>query len=403
MIETTKFGPLNGCRVLELGSTVAAPFCGRLLADFGAEVIKVEPADGDPVRSMGKRQEGKSLYAASIFRNKRLISVDLRTSDGQEVVKKLAARCDFLVENFRPGRMEKWGLGYDDLKRENPGIIFVRISGYGQTGLYRSRLGYGVTSEAVSGLRGITGDPDRPPPRIAVSLTDYITGLYGAFGAVMALHQRERTGQGQVIDAALCEGAFSFMEPHIPAYSNLGAIANRTGSRLPNHTPNNLYPTRGDGYIHIAAANQGTFKRLTTIMGMPLLADDQRFATGVDRSQNEDELDAIIAGWTREQDLTELEQSMIDAEIPAARIYTVADIFDDPHFRAREMLVEMPDEDLGTVTVTGIVPKLSGTPGAVRWVGRHIGEDTRSVLHEIAGLSDDEIARMEEAGTIVCR
>jgi crotonobetainyl-CoA:carnitine CoA-transferase CaiB-like acyl-CoA transferase len=388
--------------VVELGSTVAAPFCGRLLADFGAEVIKVEPIEGDPLRSMGRQHQGKSLYAANIFRNKRLISVDLRTPDGQEIVRKLAAACDILIENFRPGRLEEWGLGYDELSALNPGIIMVRISGYGQTGPYRTRLGYGVTAEAVSGLREITGDPDRPPPRIAISLTDDITGLYGALGAVMALLHRQQTGRGQVIDAALYEGAFSFMEPHIPAYSVLGAVAKRAGSALPNHSPNNLYPTSAGGHIHIAAANQGTFRRLAKLMGRPALVEDPRFATGIERGRNADELDSIVAAWTADKDLRELEKQLVEAEIPAARIYTVADIFDDPHFRARDMLLEMPDADLGQLTLPGIVPKLSETPGGVRWAGRRIGEDTRAVLAEVAGLSPDELKSLEAAGIIFC-
>ena len=402
MTDAASQGPLSGRRVVELGSTVAAPFCGRLLADFGAEVIKVEPIDGDPLRSMGRQHQGKSLYAANIFRNKRLISVDLRTPDGQEIVRKLAAACDILIENFRPGRLEEWGLGYDELSALNPGIIMVRISGYGQTGPYRTLLGYGVTAEAVSGLREITGDPDRPPPRIAISLTDDITGLYGALGAMMALLHRQQTGQGQVIDAALYEGAFSFMEPHIPAYSMLGEVAKRAGSALPNHSPNNLYPTSAGGYIHIAAANQGTFRRLAKLMGSPALVEDPRFATGIERGRNADELDAIVAAWTADKDLMELEKQLVEAEIPAARIYSVADIFEDPHFRARDMLLEMPDADFGQVTLPGIVPKLSQTPGGVRWTGRRIGEDTRAVLAEIAGMSQDEISSLETAGVIFC-
>jgi len=230
-------GPLAGTRVLELGSTVAGPFCGRLLADFGAEVIKIEPAEGDAVRTMGKRFHGKSLYAASIFRNKSLVCLDLREPRGQEIARKLAAKSDVLIENFRPGGLEKWGLGYDRLSAENPGLVMVRISGFGQDGPYGQRAGYGVIGEAVSGLRHVTGDPDRPPARIAVSLTDCITGLYGAFGATLALLARGKTGRGQVVDAALYECAFSFMEPHVPAYDKLGAVAMRTGSRLPDSTP----------------------------------------------------------------------------------------------------------------------------------------------------------------------
>jgi crotonobetainyl-CoA:carnitine CoA-transferase CaiB-like acyl-CoA transferase len=213
---------------------------------------------------------------------------------------------------------------------------------------------------------------------------------------------RQQTGRGQVIDAALCEGAFSFMEPHIPAYSVLGAVAKRAGSRLPNHTPNNLYPMAAGGHIHIAAANQGTFRRLAGLMGSPTLAEDPRFATGIERARNEDELDAIIAEWTGDKDLRELEKQLVEAEIPAARIYTVADIFEDPHFRARDMLVEMLDAELGPVTLPGIVPKLSQTPGQVRWTGRRIGEDTRAVMAEIVGLSEDEVSRLEAAGVIFC-
>ena len=387
-------GPLAGCRVIELGSTVAGPFCGRLLADFGAEVIKVEPPSGDPVRTMGKRSKGRSLYAASILRNKHLISLDLRTDSGQEVIKRLVAESDILVENFRPGKLEEWGLDFESLSKTNPGIVVVRISGYGQTGPYKERPGYGVTSEAVGGLREVTGDADRPPTRVGISLTDSITGLYGAFGAVMALYSRERTGKGQVVDAALYEGAFSFMEPHIPAFAALGTVATRTGSRLPDNTPNNLYPT-GDGeFIHITAGNQATFRRLAACMGMPELVDDSRYASPTDRSAQEDDLDATIGDWTAEHTLAELESQLESAEVPAARIYTMKDIFKDEHYKSRDMLLDLPDEKLGTVTVTGVVPKLSHTPGAVKWAGRPVGVDTREVLTRIAGFNKEEVEDM---------
>src|SRR3989304_3814189 len=291
-------GPLAGYRVLELGSTVAGPFCGRLFADFGAEVIKVEGADGDPVRSMGKRYRDKSLWAASIFRNKALISVDLRKPQGQDLVRKIAAKCDFLIENFRPGALEAWGLGYDELARINPGLIMIRISGYGQTGPYRERPGYGVICEAVSGLRHMTGDPDRPPGRIATSTTDYITALYAAFGAMLALEARHKTGTGQIIDAALYEGAFSFMEPHVPAFEKLGTVAMRAGSRLPGSAPNNLYPTRDNQYIHITAVSDAVFRRIADVIGAPALADDARFRTALARVENEDEIAASITPVT---------------------------------------------------------------------------------------------------------
>ena len=399
---TKNQGPLAGYRVLELGSTVAGPFCGRLFADFGAEVIKVEAADGDPVRSMGKRYRNKSLWAASIFRNKSLIGVDLRKPQGQELVKTLAAKCDFLIENFRPGSLEAWGLGYDELAKLNPGLIMIRISGYGQTGPYRERPGYGVICEAVSGLRHITGDADRPPGRIATSTTDYITGLYAAFGAMLALEARHKTGKGQVIDAALYEGAFSFMEPHVPAFEKLGTVAMRAGSRLPGNTPNNLYPTGDAQYIHITAASDAVFRRITKAIGEPALAKDARFATALARVEHEDAIDDIITRWTLQHTCAEAEQKMHAAEVPAARIYTMADIFADPHYAARGMLAKVPDDDLGTVTMPDIVPKLSMTPGAIRHSGHRVGQDTRTVLMDLAGLSATEISALESAGVITC-
>ena len=394
--------PLAGYRVLELGSTVAGPFCGRLLADFGAEVIKVEAAEGDPVRSMGKRHQGKSLWAASIFRNKSLISIDLRQPRGQALVKKIATACDFLIENFRPGSLEAWGLGYDELARDNPGLIMIRISGYGQTGPYRGRPGYGVICEAVSGLRHITGDPDRPPGRIATSTTDYITGLYAAFGAMLALEARRKTGKGQVIDAALYEGAFSFMEPHVPAYDKLGAIAMRAGSRLPGNAPNNLYPTGDDQYIHITAASDAVFRRIAAAIGEPQLADDARFKTALVRVDNEDAIDDIITRWTLQHTCSEAETKLHAAEVPAARIYTVADIFADPHYAARGMLADVPDEDFGSVKLTNVVPRLSATPGAIRHSGHRTGQDTRRVLTELAGLSAADIAQLQAEHVIAC-
>lgn len=395
-------GPLAGYRVLELGSTVAGPFCGRLFADFGADVIKVEPAEGDPVRSMGKQHQGKSLYAASIFRGKRLISINLREDEGRDVVRRLVAKSDIVIENFRPGTLEGWGLGYEALSALNPGIVMVRISGYGQDGPYSQRPGYGVICEAVSGLRHLTGDPDRPPGRIATSTTDYITGLYAAFGAMVALDVRHRTGKGQVIDAALYEGAFSFMEPHVPAYEKLKTVAMRAGSRLPGNTPNNLYLARDGQYIHITAASNAVFSRVARVLGRPELAMDERFATATARARNEDALDAIILSWTQQHDGAELEQILHAAEVPAARIYTMEDIFNDPHYAARGMLASAADEDWGTVTMPAVVPKLKGTPGVIRHAGRRIGQDTRGVLRDIAGLSNEDIRRLEEAGVIAC-
>lgn len=388
--------------MLEMGSTVAGPFCGRLLADFGAEVIKVEPAEGDAVRSMGKRFHGKSLYAASIFRNKSLISVDLRKGEGQDVIRKLIPKCDLVVENFRPGGLEKWGLGYEDLTRINPAMIMVRISGFGQTGPYSGRAGYGVIGEAVSGLRHITGDPDRPPARVAVSITDYITGLYGAFGAVMALFSRSRTGRGQCVDSALYECAFSFMEPHIPAYEKLGQVAMRAGSRLPDSTPNNLFATLDQQFIHITAMGDAVFKRLASVIGQSQLADDARFRTAVARNEHHTEIDDIIARWTAAHDLQSLEVMLEEATVPATRIFTMADIFRDPHFAAREMLAAVPDDELGTVTMAAPVPRLSETPGRIHKSGGHVGRDTRQVLTDVAGISVQEMDRLIANNVICC-
>ena len=396
----TARGPLAGYRVLELGSTVAGPFCGRLFADFGAEVIKVEPAEGDAVRTMGKRCEDQPLYAASILRNKSLISLDLRSDEGRDVVRRIAARSDVVIENFRPGTLEKWGLGYEELSALNPGLIMVRISGFGQTGPYRERAGYGVIGEAMSGLRHVTGDPDRPPTRAAVSLTDCFTGLYGAFGALMALLHRKESGQGQCIDAALYECAFSFMEPHVPAYDKLGIVAQRAGSRLPDSTPNNLYPTRDGESIHITAMGDAVFRRLAEAMGQAALAQDERYASGMARSRHQDALDALIVAWTTQHDLADLEARLQQAGVPATRIFTMADIFADPHFKMRDMLVRVPHDALGEVTMAGVVPKLSRTPGQLRHSGGDVGRDTRQVLADVAGLSVQEIDVLEQRGVI---
>lgn len=400
LISENPHGPLAGHRVLELGSTVAGPFCGRLLADFGAEVVKVEPPEGDFLRSMGKHQHGRSLYASSILRNKALITVNLRTPEGRGLVADLAADCDVLIENFRPGTMEKWGLDHATLSQRNPGLVMVRISGYGQTGPYRNRPGYGVIGEAMGGLRHLTGDPDRPPSRTSVSMTDYITGLYGAFGAALALLGRHATGRGQVVDAALYECAFSFMEPWIPAYDKLGHVAGRTGSRLPGSAPNNLYPTADDDFIHIAAPGQPVFLRLLEVMGRSDLADDDRFGEATRRAANDGELDDIVAAWTSRHRLADIERWLGDADVPATRIYKMSDIFRDPHFAARETIVRAPDGRGDTVAMSAPVPRLSETPGAVRWAGRETGADTGAVLSGMFGISDERIAELRAAGAI---
>ena len=393
-------GPLSGYRVLEIGSTVAGPFCGRMLADFGAEVIKVEPADGDPVRTMGKQFEGRSLYAASIFRNKKLVSIDLHSEEGRALIRDLAAKVDILVENFKPGTLEKWGLGWEDLSKLNPGLVMVRISGFGQDGPYSRRPGYGVVCEAVSGLRHLTGDPDRAPSRVGVSMTDYIAGLHGAYGAVMALMARDRTGRGQCIDATLFESAFNFMEVWIPAYDKLGFVPERTGSRLIGSTPNNLYPTADGTYIHITAMADNLFRRLVEAMGRPELAQDPRFADAIERNEQHEALDAIVSEWTSKLPLEQIEAILHQAQVPATRIFTVADIFNDPHYRARNAIVRAPDPHMGDVAMAGVVPRLSDTPGGVRHPGRDVGQDSREVLRDLLGLDAARIEALAKSGVI---
>ena len=395
-------GPLSDFRVLELGSTAAGPFCARLLADFGAEVVKIEAVEGDPIRQMGEAIEGKSLYGASISRNKLIASFDFRKPAARELIKAVIPKFDIVVENFRPGTLEKWGLGYEALRALKPDLIMTRISGYGQTGPYKDRPGYGVIGEAMSGLRHMIGDPDRPPSRAAIPLTDYITALYAAFGTVMAVVARQKSGVGQCVDASLVESAFSFMEYHVPAFEKTGKIGMRTGTRLPDSAPNSLYPTRCGSHIHIAALADAVFRRLAIAMGRPELGTDPRFAEQKIRYQNQETIDAMVTEWTLAHDIGELEEILNRGEVPASRIFTMADIFKDPHYRAREMLVPTPDDDLGQVTLAGVVPKMSGTPGKLRWAGHRIGQDTRAFLREAATLSDADIDRLVAEGAVFC-
>lgn len=395
-----RVGPLAHYRVLELGSLVAGPFCGSFLADFGAEVIKAEQIDGDPVRTMGDQFDGKSLFAASMMRNKRLLSVDLRSPEGRRIVLEIVARCDVVIENFRPGVLERWGLAYEDLRKINPSIIMTRVSGFGQDGPYASRPGYGVIGEAVSGLRHLIGDLDRPPARVALPLTDYVAGMYAAMGTLVAIVHRERTSEGQCVDASLFESAFSFLRSEVPSYDKLGKIAARAGSRLPGHVPSNLFRTRDGGYIHISAANGSLFRRLMGVIGRPELADDARFADPLERRKHEEELESIIAAWTGGRDLDEAESALVAAEVVASRIFTVEDIFRDPHFKAREMLREVPDDDLDTLVLPGVVPKLSRTPGRLVRTGGQNGRDTEQVLLDHTSLTLEQIRTLEEKGVL---
>lgn len=399
-VENDKAAPLKKYRVLELGSLISGPFCGSFFGDFGAEVIKVEQVEGDPLRAMGDRVDGKSLYAASIMRNKRLISLDLRTHEARDIVRDLVRRCDVVIENFRPGVLEKWELGYDDLVKLNPSVVMVRISGFGQDGPYASRPGYGVIGEAVSGLRHLIGDKDRPPARAALPLTDYIAGMYAAMGALVALNHRERTGEGQCVDASLFESAFSFLRSEVPSYDKLAKIAIRAGSRLPGHVPSNLYATKDGGYIHISAANNSLFQRLLKVIGRPELVHDPKFMDPVQRAENEEEVDRMIAAWVVRHDLDAAEKLLIDAEVVASRIFTVEDIFRDPHFEARDMLVRAPDDEFGSLAVPGIVPKLSRTPGQIHRTGGVNGRDTIEVLLEHTSLTLTQIESFVKKGIV---
>lgn len=394
-------GPLRGLTVVEICTTIAGPACTRLMADFGADVIKIEPPSGDPVRQMGKHLGDTSLYAAAILRGKKSVALDLKQLEGRRLAFEIASRADIVVENNRPGVMERLGLGYDALSAVNPGLVMVRISGYGQDGPYSERPGYGAICEAVGGVRHMTGDPDRPPARVALATTDYLTATYAAFGAAIAIIERQRTGLGQVVDVALYETAFSQMEPYVPAYEKLGFVPRRVGPNLPTMAPNSLYPTADDSWMLIAANSNPTFERLVAAMGMPQLLSDPRFADIRTRGEpdNMKAIDAIVGEWTCTLDTSTLAGVLQKAQVPSSPIYTIADIFQDPHYAAREMLVKVPHPQLGHTTQAGIVPKLSVTPGAIRHTGPDIGADTVEVLRSM-GMSDSQIKELEAVKAI---
>jgi crotonobetainyl-CoA:carnitine CoA-transferase CaiB-like acyl-CoA transferase len=397
-------GPLVGLRVLEMGSLVAGPFCGRLLGEFGAEVIKVEaPRAGDQLRDWGKRAEGHadSLWWYVHGRNKRCVTLNLKDPRGQDLARRLAAECDVLVENFRPGKMAEWGLDYERLAAHNPGLVYVSISGFGQTGPYRDRVGFGSIAESMGGLRHLTGYPDRPPTRVGLSIGDSLAGIYAALGALMAIHHRDHNGgRGQLVDVALYEAIFSLLESAVPEYDRLGVVRERKGTRLSGTAPSNTYPTRDGHLIVIGGNNDAIFRRLMRVIGRPELADDPRFLTNQDRLAHVDELDQIIGAWTADGDRDAVLRALGAADVPVGPIYSVADIFEDPHYWARQMLVRVEDERVGAVVVPGVTPKLSATPGGQRWLGPDLGADTGAVLHELLGLGPDELSALHAEGVI---
>jgi formyl-CoA transferase len=388
-------GPLAGIRVLELGSLIAGPFCGKTLADFGAEVIKIEPpGEGDPLRKWRRMRNGVSLWWHVQSRNKRSVACDLRRSEGQEIVRRLAARSHIAIETFRPGALEKWNLGWDELSRANPKLVLVRISGYGQSGPYRERPGFAAIAEGMAGLRYVTGFPDRPPVRPNLSLGDTIASLHGVIGALMALH----SGKGQVVDVALYEAIFNCMESLLPEYAAQGYVRERSGSTLPGIAPSNLYPCK-EGYVLIAGNADSLYRRLMTAIGREDLRDDPALARNDGRAARMERIDAAIAQWTSERTQDVVLAEMEKAEVPAGRIYNAADIAADPHYAARGMIEEIVAADGAPLKVPGIVPKLSATPGAIRTPAPKLGEHTDEVLSSI-GYTKDEISGLRKNGII---
>ncbi|MBS4021115.1 MAG: CoA transferase [Dethiobacter sp.] len=389
--------PLQGLRLVELGSVVAGPFCGRLFADFGAEVIKVEPAgEGDPLRTWGQAtKDGSSLWWSTQSRNKKCVTINLREKEGQHLARRLIKEADILVENFRPGRLEGWGLSYEDLKKDNPGLIMVRISGFGQDGPYRDKTGFGSVGEAMGGLRYITGYPDLAPPRIGIAIGDSLAAMFGFMGAMMAVYHRDvNGGVGQYIDVALYESVFALMESILPEYDKLGLIRQRTGTSLPKVAPSNNYETSDGTYIVIGANKDNIFRRFAEVMGHPEVAADPRYATHAARGENQHELDEMINGWTKNYAMAELQTMMDEAGVPAGPIYSIADIVKDPQYLFRNMIREVNDSVWGNIKHPGIVPKLSETPGDIGWAGPRLGEHNREIYKELLKLSDTELEQL---------
>jgi len=388
--------PLAGVKVVELGQLIAGPFAGKFFADFGAEVIKIEPPGGDPLRKWRKLHRGTSLWWYVQNRNKKSVTADLRRPEGQEIVRRIAKDADVVIENFRPGTLEKWGLGYDSLAADNPGLVMLRLSGFGQSGPYRDQTGFGAIAESMGGLRYVTGFPDRPPVRPNLSIGDALASLHGVIGVLMALHHRDanggrRSGKGQVVDVALYEAVFNMMEGALPEFDLFKETRERTGTNLTGIVPSNTYLTRDGQHIVIGANADSIFKRLMQMIGRGDLADDSSLADNAGRSKRADELDAAIGAWTGKHDAREVLSALNEAQVPSGKIYSMADIAADAQYLARDMIrkVKLPD---GTpLKVPGIVPKLSGTPGDIDWVGPALGEHTDAVL-AAHGYARDEIA-----------
>ena len=397
----TNRGPLSDLRVIEMGSLIAGPFCGQLMGDFGADVVKVEPpGSGDPMRQWGQSKwQGTSLWWPVIGRNKRSVTLDLRQARGQALARQLIDKADVLIENFRPGTLERWGLDYATLAATNPRLIMVRVSGFGQTGPYAERAGFGAIGEALGGLRYVTGDPTRPPTRTGISIGDSLAATFAFCGALAALHARERSGRGQVVDSAIYESVLSVMESLVTEYDKTGYVRERTGATLPKVAPSNAYPTK-DGLTVLIAANQDTvFARLAEAMGEPALADDARFATHTARGEHQAEIDRRVAAWTATLSAQELVALLARHGVPAGGIYRAPDMLADPHFAAREAIVETHHPLLGMLRMQNVAPRLSATPGAIRRAAPSLGEHNAEIYEEI-GLTRADLDALAALGVI---
>src|SRR5262249_16544179 len=395
--------PLEGLRILEMGHLLAGPFASVLLAWFGAEVIKIEPpGTGDPLRTWRTLHNGTALWWYILERNKKCITLNLRSPKGQEIARQLASRVDVVLENFKPGTLEKWGLGYDDLKKINPRLVMARISGWGQTGPYAQKPGFAAVAEGAGGLRYVTGDLDRPPVRPTLSLGDSLGGLHAALGILLGVYHRDvhHSGSGQVVDVAIYESVYNMMESIVPEFDKAGVIRQREGTRLSGIVPTGTYPCKDGIYIIIGANSDSLFKRMMNAMGRPDLANDSRFAHNDDRVQHVDEIDRAITDWTSQNLSADVVRIMEAATVPVGPIYSVKDMMEDPHFQARGLFEEVELGPGDRVKLPAILPRLTETPGGMNWVGPKLGEHNRDVYRGLLGLTDDEIAKLLADGVI---
>ncbi|MEM9750481.1 MAG: CoA transferase [Pseudomonadota bacterium] len=391
-------GPLTDVRVIELGQLIAGPYCGQLMADMGADVIKVEPpGKGDPMRVWGRGEF--PLWWTICARNKRCVTVNLREKEGQDIIRDMVRHADVILENFRPGTMERWGLGYEDLKKINPGLIMVRVSGYGQTGPYAHRAGYASVGEAMGGMRYLCGEPDRPPSRAGLSLGDSIAATFACLGALAALHHRDKTGEGQVVDSAIYESVLAYMEATVPEYVISDFIRQRSGSKLQNVAPSNIYTCR-DGEILIAANQDTVFARLCEAMGEPALATDPRFATHTARGDNQDELDDLIDRWTGVRTMDEVAALMEDHSVPNGKLFRAPEMLEDPHYKARDAIVDVEHPKWDNLKMQNVFPKMSRTQGVVRWAGAELGEHNQEVFEDLLNMSREDQQRLRDKGVI---